>query len=225
MSLDSFGKKLVKEAKRSPQKAAALIALAPIAMYFWLPLVTKNFRSKGSSKAAASVSVVETQAVGAGDQTDPAAEKEVAWKDAVSWISHDALTKPATLTAGGRDPFRVTSLPAAAELAVEPMDMIDEEKLQQFDPQDLRIELTATLFGMKTRTATINGRLRREGDRFDSDGLDIDTTDPVAFQESLVLTAIRPTYVVLAYKELRFELRLKKAAGGVAARSTGQDSP
>lgn len=59
MKLDKLLKRLKRDASASPQKAGALALMVAVALYFWAPLVMKNFKGKGKpGKGAATTQII-----------------------------------------------------------------------------------------------------------------------------------------------------------------------
>jgi hypothetical protein len=164
---------LTRELKRSPLKAAALGGGTLLAIWFWLPLLGDWFGGEADSASAvpaAAVTPVEPTA------TTPAtpvqrAMKPIKWREIVAWKQANAYTKPYEWLAGGRNPFELVEVVEEIEVAEaviedQPLeqDLAQEDAKQEIASKLNSLQLTSTLIMPRIRSATINGRVYREGE-------------------------------------------------------------
>ena len=159
----TLGKRLQRELKGSPKKAAALGLLCLVAIYFWLPLLLGN---KDKTDAAKAPTLKPAVAV----STTPATVTEVdktkenfaapSWRQLKDWIERDPRRSSAKVASGKRDPF-VTPAPPPKETAIAKETKPEPEV--EVTPQTAKLVLTSTLVGGNRRVAVINGKQYKVG--------------------------------------------------------------
>lgn len=161
----SIVRRIKREARNNPAKAAVLVGLLVVALYFWAPLIAGWFGGKESSPMA---SIPEDPGRPDRLETAPPAsasettKEQPSWDELQQWRQQSPWTVPVEL-AQRRDPF---CLVAASE---EPVGDSDEPAaLPQSTPEQivggLELQLTGTIVGPGRRVAVLGGRAYREGD-------------------------------------------------------------
>jgi hypothetical protein len=164
----SIVRRIKREARNSPAKAALLAGLLGLALYCWAPLVMTWLTVDEESSQAASSSDAEP------DQPEQPASRTTAsentidekkrpkWHELRQWRQDSPWTAPADL-AHMRDPFRVvpgTEEPVAKSEEIESSPVTTPEQTIN----GLKIQLTGTIVGPRRRVALLDGRAYREGD-------------------------------------------------------------
>lgn len=194
----SIVRRIKREARNSPAKAAVLVGLIGLAFYAWAPLmiafltaaeekVPAAARAEADSEERIS-SVAETNSA----KSEEATEKRPTWRELEQWREESPWTAPAELTAL-RDPFRPA---AGAREAEEPTEEI-VEKPQTGPEQALNgidIVLTSTIVTPKRRVAILDGRAYREGD--------IVSVEYLGATWEFELRRVEPDKVTLAWRSL-----------------------
>ena len=178
MSIEKYKQQLIREAKKSPKKAAALGSLLVIALWFWAPLVGGWF-SSGSDEAATTTASVQAkpalpfakQKIGSESQSPTVKTAEVArapkieWNELTKWIRSDPLMTPAELPENSRDPFlaHLERSLVEEEEEVEEVEVVVQPAQPVVTPKSLGLTLTSTIVGSKRRVAMIGGRAYRQG--------------------------------------------------------------
>jgi hypothetical protein len=163
-------KKLRREIKSSPKKAAVLALLSVVALWFWAPLAAKWFgKSETDGKNVGPVAVTNPQpsntknagANMAGLVPDAAAVKPTfprrPWQQLLSWIEQDLRMSPATDLESGRDPFHPIE-----EKKNKPLAVATEKP--DVTPDDAGLALRSTIVGGDQKTALIGREIYREGE-------------------------------------------------------------
>ncbi|MBX7167604.1 MAG: general secretion pathway protein GspB [Pirellulales bacterium] len=153
----------LRDLKRNPRKALMLGLLAAVALYFWVPLVS-GWLGRGGLGASSS-----TNAMGLSNTTETAAPTDdqptFPWKAVAAAMRECPWSRPLTELSLARDPFAVPAKPVA-EPAAPVVDLdLQAATTAGNDPDSLGLYLSGTIVGAGSRTATINGRVYRLGDR------------------------------------------------------------
>lgn len=166
--LVSIVRRIKREARNNPAKAALLVGLLGLALYSWAPLVAGWLGAGEESPAAASPSEMElTERPGAGSgpvmaKNGVAAEERPSWHELQQWKQDSPWTSPIELT-DLRDPFQ------AMKGTEEP---VDENQGREEEPvttpeqmvAGIDVQLTGTIVGPRRRVALLDGQAYREGD-------------------------------------------------------------
>ena len=206
MSLNKLTKRLRREIRSSPKKAAALGLLLLVAVYYWVPLLT-GMTAKKDQAVATAAELPETgfpsvATARPGPQPGaPAAgaAPSYAWEDLVRWSREDAATRPAETLVDRRDPFQPVRT-AIAEVDGTPQEEATVQPL--LTPEQLGMKLSGTVVGAGRKVAVIDGKAYAEGRsvQWFQDGQVID----------FKLTEVHPQRIVLEQLGERFELEIKK---------------
>ena len=175
MKLDKLIKRLKKDALASPQKAGALGLMVLVALYFWAPLVMKNFKGKAKPGAAAGVKQVIL-----GD--DPVLVKAAVhpatnsahWDRVREALAQDRLMQPAVHQVNWQNPFQPLVQAEATTVAkTRPEETRPDSKTTpnvasvegELANQLLSgVSLSSVMIGKRGTTAVIRGKLFRVGD-------------------------------------------------------------
>jgi hypothetical protein len=166
--LVSIVRRIKREARNNPAKAALLAGLLGLALYSWAPLVAGWLGAGEESPATASRSEKEQDEAAEFGST-PAAAQHVAvsderppWHELKEWKQDSPWTSPAEL-AGMRDPFRTVSGP---EEPVDESEGVEEDPLTTPEQMvaGVDVQLTGTIVGPRRRVALLDGQAYREGD-------------------------------------------------------------
>jgi hypothetical protein len=166
-------KRLRRDIKSSPRKAAVLALLSVVGLWFWIPLVAKWFGKSDTdtvsaapiaAKAPAPLSVGQPAAnPGAnvnstGAATTSAVGSRRPWQQLLAWIEQDTRMTPAADFGSGRDPFHPIEekKTKAQPIAVEKPDLT---------PADAGLALSSTIVGAGQKTALIGREVYREGEK------------------------------------------------------------
>jgi hypothetical protein len=165
VSLGKIAKKLKREFKANPAKAALLGVATLVALYFWVPLVW-GWIGQGKTNmvtAASTTGLTPTSQIAqptSASTTSPGSttkntSNRPSWMQIAHWMENDprTLTAPPMMTK--RDPFE----PVANE--VEPqVDQAEQAKqnLAAITPKSAGLVLTSTIIGPQRRVARINGK-------------------------------------------------------------------
>jgi hypothetical protein len=167
-----LSRKLRREIKASPRKAAVLAALSFVGLWFWVPLVAKWLGKTDAEAAstspvaaampqprnsAASVITATTPNVTPGAPALTAAGSRRPWQQLLASIERDARMKPATDLGSGRDPFH----PLEEKKVKKGAAVLEKPDLT---PADAGLSLSSTIVGAGDRTALIGRDVYREGD-------------------------------------------------------------
>jgi hypothetical protein len=159
MSLARVQKQLMRDLKRSPAKAGALLLLCVVALYFWAPLVAGWF-GKTPAKAAmqpeAGAMPVTPAAV-----ASPAVAT-VPWQKVIEGMESDRRMQSAQLGALNSPPFGLQR-PDAADPDEAPQQPAAAAIAADMNLSELGLKLSSTMLGSRRRVAVINGRPYAEG--------------------------------------------------------------
>ena len=168
---------LLKELKRSPAKAAVLGGGTLLAIWFWFPLITGWFglgeSSAASTAAPAEQPAEEAPSLAAVPAPEPAAatgQPPLDWRAIAAWRESHPQADTFAWMAGTPNPF-VTKVKPEDALAAEGAEQeADDPPVAAAVEADQRqaalaaLRLTSTLITSQGRSATINGKVYREGD-------------------------------------------------------------
>ncbi len=235
--MGNLGKRLRRELKKSPGKAALLGLVCLIAVWYWAPLVKTWFT--GTPESPQNIIVVKpAQTGGNGLSLIATAEKEVSkavsavssWQTLAKWLDEDPRAMPATLPEDDRDPFGRAGTSTTEEIIELIQEEAEEEEptklvvlpeppvREEFRFSDLGLTLGGTIVGTRHRSATINGETYQEGAvvkiEIEPSAQGNDEADGQAIE--LTLTQIHPYYVVLTRqgKEHRLQIERSRLALG-----------
>lgn len=234
--MGKLGKRLKRELKKSPGKAALLGLVCLIAVWYWAPLIKNWFT--GACEPPQDIIVVQpAQPSGTGLPLIATAETEVSkavsavnsWQKLAKWLDEDPRATTATLPEDDRDPFGRTGTNTSEEI----IELIQEEAEEEptelvVSPEppvreetsfaDLGLTLGGTIVGTRHRSATINGETYQVGDAveiaIEPNAQANDEADGQAIE--LTLTQVHPYYVVLTRqgKEHRLQIERSRLALG-----------
>ena len=204
MSSGNLAKRLQREIKASPQKAAVLGVLALVALYFWAPLLL-GWVSGGKSPAAAvalqdPASAAQPLTIATSDDTG--ASVGPTWQEIDAWIERDLMMKPAAADLLAHNPFHVqTDIVQTDELAaVEAAPDEAGQQQQSVTPVEAGLVLTSTITGGKRPVALINGRAYARGSTIRGEGEFGSTT--------FTLVEVRSKSVVLRQGDKTYEVKI-----------------
>ncbi|MBN1909533.1 MAG: hypothetical protein JW818_07340 [Pirellulales bacterium] len=171
-------RRLRREIKANPKKAAILGLLFVVAVWFWVPLVWGWFddgsSSKGRGKAVASSKKADTPVSPAATSQKNDSPKEGSpkpvqrsWEELAQWMDNDLRTRPRDRLPARTEPFQDSqALMAAIEKKGkdETQTNNNPEPVAPRTPTELGLALTSTIVGQGRGIALINGRVYHEGD-------------------------------------------------------------
>lgn len=219
MDIKQFTRRLRREVRTNPKKAAILGLLCVVALYYWAPLVWNWMGGRKSADLAqADVAATTNPApnppasaplAGAGVVAEPGKASQPAgpsrpWQQVVQWIEQDPTMKPAAARSQRRDPFHPATGEVAANEEEEPDEAQTAEAAKDLTPDALGVQLTSTLIGPQRRVAMINGRPCQEGRTIAmaKDGQQVE----------FKLCEVHPRRVVLERDGKRYELAIPQSA-------------
>lgn len=212
MKLDQFIRRLRKEAKTNPKKAAVLGLLVLVALYFWSPLMWGMVAGKGPKAPktdAADLTGFDPLGLSA---TLPSAEQlkrepapQHTWEELSEWMDRDPTMAAATGLDRRPDPF----FPPREEQEVnEPEEEAGPRPVvEKVTPQSLGIELSATIIGPRRRVAVIGGRAYVAG------GEEPIVAEKEGRKYRFRLAEVRSQSAVLEREGERFELTIPEREG------------
>lgn len=204
-------KKLRKDLKKSPGKAAVLALLLVVALWFWAPLV-KNLVAGGNAKKAESASTSNVAKDSASTGTSTPAQTLYTWKQIADAIDADSRMKPTEPIALARDPFHKIQQEQPQE---EPREVVAlPPEIPDVSPGDAGLVLTSTILGKRRQVARINGKSYREGEHI------VATMGDQPLEYELVRIGPRSIVLVLGDKEYELKMQKSTAAATSAASST-----
>ncbi len=194
----SIVRRIKREARNSPAKAAVLVGLIGLAFYAWAPLMIAFLTAAEEKVPAAAQSVpkpegrISSVAETNSPETKEAPEKRPTWRELEQWREESPWTASAELAAI-RNPFRLA--PAVREAAETTNEIVEEP---QTGPEQalngIDTQLTSTIVTPSRRVAILDGRAYREGD-----------TVPVEYLGvtwEFELRRVEPNKVTLAWRSL-----------------------
>jgi hypothetical protein len=204
-----FIKKLKKELKKSPGKAAVLALLSLVAIWFWAPLVTNLFGGETKSapvKATAHTPAIATANAVAGPTL---IQSPVDWKQISESIDKDPRMKPADRLVLPRDPFRPIEPEQEKEIHVSAKSEPQPVALD-IPPAEAGLVLSGTIVGSRRSVARLNGRNYSKGDFVTASGSNMSLSYRVVDVEGRSVT--------LALGDRQYELKMPRRsdASGIA---------
>jgi len=207
VSLKKLAKRLRHEASANPKKAAVLGLLLLMAIYFWAPLVRRWVLPEAGAEGQSADVRSSAGAQGALDGPSPGDERRgtsvgpepLDWQQVLAGMASDPRTRPAAGLLRRRNPFvapMVAGGRGPADLAAQ---------AAPWTPEQLGLQLSATVVGPARRTAMINGRAFRQGRTV--------TVTKDGRQIEFRLVEIRPRQVVLEGNGQRFVLSIPEPPG------------
>jgi hypothetical protein len=199
-------RRLRREAKANPAKAAALAIVVLVAIWFWAPLVV-HWCSPAAAPAeeiAAAGPAVQPSVDGASRiaPADAPIAPAVPWQQLVRAIEQDPRMRPSRRLGEWRNPFGPSAAALAAELAAakgSQQKKIKRAPPPELLPADAGLVLNSTLVGNGRRMALIGGEPYWEGDAV-----------PAAHGDgNFKLVEISPRQVVLERQGKHYDLEIK----------------
>ena len=215
MKPSELSERLLKELKRNKAKSAALGVLCLVAIYFWLPLITKYFKKNNQVQSApqsvATKAVVHVQPVKPIENTP-----EFVWKEFLAWMADEPRMTVLAVSPDTRNPFaRSAKAPVVASgessQPAEQESEIGELPLKKTikGPSDYGMVLRGTLVGGRRSTANIDGTNYGVGAFVpiaDSAGASVQDQGSEGFR----LLEVKPRYVTLERRGQLFRLELQR---------------
>jgi hypothetical protein len=211
VTLKKLARQLRREASRNPKKALVLGLLVVAAVYYWTPLVRRWLSEDDLPPTQA----VDGLAAGSlarpvddvtADGPDPRVSGQVktpSWDKVICWMEQDPTTTPVADLGKDRDPFWVAERkPAELEGGESEAEQRPGPAAPAVTPEELGIQLSATVVGPRRRVAMIDGEAYSEGRRI------VRTKDGRQFEFTLL--EILPRHVVLEREDNRFLLEIPR---------------
>jgi hypothetical protein len=219
VNLGELAKRLRREVKASPAKAAVLAVLGGVAIYFWAPFVMRSIGTKSPVAAAPEVVVVQPASA---ETPPPVIEPTVgaaslSWQQLDTWMTQDERMQPVMLERLKRNPFGspdggraagtwAHSLAARFYGAGRDKLLVARElwgpgnqAISDVRPEDAGLTLSSTVVGRKP-VALISGKAYVEGSTVRGEGEHADVT--------FKLLKIHPKSVVLSQNGVSYELKI-----------------
>ena len=203
----SIVRRIKREARKSPAKAAVLVGLFGLALYAWAPLVIDwtGLGEESSPKAARPEKEPRQVAEEDGIRTQSSEVTEVAgkrpsWRELKQWQEGSLWTEVVEVAAM-RDPFR------PAEGGVEPVGMEEVvEETPVSSPEQvvdsIALQLTGTIVGPRRRVALLDGQAYGEGD--------VIRVDQLGTTWELEIRRIEPNRVTIGWQSIEREVTAPK---------------
>jgi hypothetical protein len=212
VSVNKLGRRLHRELKANPKKAAVLGLLAVGALWFWAPLVW-SWVSPGKTAPAAgkivpaTIPVARAPTTTAVDGIKENKRPSQSWEQIVALIEHDPRSRSVTKLPGRPDPFHQVVPKEERQAAGEKETKGAKIAEKPPDPQSLGMVLSSTIVGPDRRVALVNGKAYPEGGQVVLGG----SEHPTEFR----LTRVHPKGVVLERNGKSFEVNLpdRKSSG------------
>lgn len=210
-----LAKKLKRDLKKSPGKAAALALLAGVAVWFWAPLVKGFFGHPTPAVATATASKTNAAEPTPSSVSKPNTQPQYTWKQIVEAAAHDSRRKPVPELPGTRDPFR----------EVKSAKVEEEPKTQEAPPAPIAVDvppesagivLMSTILGNRMQVARINGKSYHLGDMVPA------ATADATFEYQLI--GIRGRSVILSRDHKQYELKMTQPRSSAAGSTVGVSS-
>ncbi len=177
VNLQRLSSQLKSEAKAHPAKAGMLAIGLALAVWFWVPLITKMFGGEEAPSAVAAKSPAaggvnrsslsvsknpfnQSSAKKDRDANAASAGSSVAWPRLVEWIERDQRMETAVANDDVLDPFRPLVRPKVT-IAGEQQQAEAIVRQHAVSPQSVGLELSSTLVGRVRSVAMINGKAYR----------------------------------------------------------------
>ena len=182
-----------------------LVAL--VAIWFWVPLLLGWASDEDPLAAAATVPAdgsaaeVTSPAVKALESTDSEPEEvEHPWEDVAKWLDADPRARPAERPQHRPEPFCPVG-PAPEEIVQQKPDAAELAEREK-TPEELGLELSSTIIGLRRRVAVISGKAYRQGQsiRLVKDGSQI----------TFKLVEVHDRQIALEREGRRFDLLLSE---------------
>jgi hypothetical protein len=202
----SIIKRIKREARTNPAKAAVLAALLMVALYFWAPLLWNWAGVNATARKAASEREAKPEPPSHSDSQSRAGENRASgeakpsWQELQQWQLESPWAKPADL-AGFRDPFGMVAVAAEMESASEEVEQTAAATPEQMIA-GVEMRLTGTIVSQTDRVALIDGRAYREGDIVDA------LLEGTTWE--LEVRRIEPNRVTLGWQSIERELTAPK---------------
>jgi hypothetical protein len=196
-----FVKKLKKDLKKSPGKAAVLALVSVVAIWFWAPLVTGMFG--GTSKPVATPAVspppaaTTTNAVAGPTPLQPTTD----WKRIAEAIDKDPRMKPAAKLVLARDPFCPIEPEHTKEVVEDAKPELQPIALD-VAPAEAGLVLSGTIVGSHRSVARLNGKSYSAGDLVKAPAAEV----PLSYR----IVNIGGRSVTLALGDKQYELKMSR---------------
>jgi len=198
----SIVRRIKREARNNPAKAAVLAGLLGLALYSWAPLVMGWLGAGGDASPSASRSGGGRSESNQKDSDRPASsgeavsEERPSWNELQEWQESSPWTTPIEM-AEMRDPFR--PVPQEEEM-VEESD--DSEESSVPAPEQMlagvTVQLTGTIVSPRRRVALLDGQAYGEGD--------VIRVEYLGTTWELEIRRIEPSRVTLGWQSIEREL-------------------
>ncbi|MEN6450447.1 MAG: type 4a pilus biogenesis protein PilO [Thermoguttaceae bacterium] len=155
VNMEKFAKRLRREFAANPKKAAVLVLVTLVALYFWAPLVAGWLGKREKPASAAALPTANLAATARPTTTAGATDsgRLPAWEQVSTWMHDDPRTTAAALP-NARDPFdRPKPSVAKNSVVAKP-----ETRPLTVSPTAAGLVLTGTVIGPQRRLAQIGGR-------------------------------------------------------------------
>lgn len=216
MKLDKLLKRLKRDAAASPQKAGALGLMVLVALYFWAPLVLKNFKgkSKPGAPGAARQVILGDDPLLVKAAVHPASDSQH-WDRIREVLAQDQLMQAAMYNATWENPFQPLQPEEPADAKAPTAETTPDPKLLPATPkvepelakQHLNgVSLSSVIVGQRGTSAVIRGKLYRVGDVLAFGG------DAGAPKIEFRIVAIDELGVDLKYDDQKFRLERARPA-------------
>ena len=203
-----FVKKLKKDLKKSPGKAAVLAALFAVAVWFWAPLVMGMFGGPAQPTLTTAGSTADATTTSPIAPATPAATAPpTPWKQIAAAIENDPRMMSVERVAAPRDPFQTVE-PKIPKQELESKRIESPPMALDVPPADAGLVLNSTIVGNGRGVARVNGKTYRQGDSIRG------TFGNKALNYKII--AIGGRNVVLALGEQEYELQMLRSKTGSA---------
>jgi hypothetical protein len=206
-AMDKFIKQLKRDFQKNPKKVVLLGVLGVVCLWVCLPLVLPKEEKKPVRKSP----VVAAVAASSPSASAQAAAPAWRWQDLDRYLNEDPRMRVAAPLAAAEAPRNPFEADIAAFDIDAAMDEYLEEAAAEAEQQVVKsapnrslldavpLALSSTVVRGELRSAVINGRVFREGDRVTAPG-----------GEPLVLAIVEPRRAVVEWQGLSRELRILK---------------
>lgn len=215
-------KKLRREATANPKKAAILGVLLLVAIYFWMPLVSRwishrkdqaqsslppssaptSAPSLASSTISATTTPPGSPLLGVTAPEGTVTKPAPTWRELADAIERDPLMRPAAPVMTERVRPNPFGRPQPIEIVKDTEEPEPNESLaNDAQPAELGLVLSSTVVGTARQTAVINGKVYTLGREV-----------PAADGALFMLTDIQPRRIVLKRAGREFELKIARPA-------------
>jgi hypothetical protein len=202
----SLAKKLQRETKANPGKAAALGVLLLVAGYFWAPLIKGFvFPAETAPAATATASAPATPAPALTPTVDAPKVLESPvydWQKYAQLLDDDVKMRSAVELPSPRDPFQSRQVDPHETAEVKTAAQEKAAEAPPLEPRDAGLVLSSTFVGPRKQIALIGGKPYHIGDRVrvQKDGI----------KASFKLVDVQPRLIVLERNGKQYELTITR---------------